>query len=727
MRIAQNVDPKRFIEARQAFAAKNYETTLALLAPMLADENCEEPVLALAANANILNQRFEDALPILLRLRRSHPKNASYARITGQILNRIGASQLQQRRMAEAETTLRQAIAHWPEHVDAHYNLATLLAEVDLHPEALKAWQHLHQMAPEATDVTLELVVSLARNEHLEKARQLLDMIPAIPDNAAVDLRLLLAQALTWTGRAQAAADLVAGMSDDQLAHVRLVEIADEMVNLHELDAARSILDKLLQLSEEGLRSPGLKYLFLKHLMLPPIYRDADDLQRCRIAFTQGLDALEKALASAALDKRCETNLAQLAFSNFHLAYQGRNDRELQQKLGNIMTGLAPRFASRNFSPAQPRTTGPVRVAVVSSHLRESTVGAYFRSWVSMLANAGFEVHAIQIGPIDDAVTQAIGREAHKLLRLNGSADAYAQAISEGGFDVLIYPEIGMTAELLPLAALRLAPVQLCGWGHPVTTGLSTIDGYFTCAEMEPADAVEHYSERLLPLPGLGTDYTRPASVKPLTRTALGLPEQRHLYLLPHSPFKMHPDNDVLWARIAAEDPQAVLIMFRGPRAGMLPPIRERLSKALTTAGADPRRQLSILPMTSRERFLQINHACDVMVDALHWSGGNTSIDALLCGLPVVTCAGEFMRSRQSATMLRRLGLHELICSNPSELVDLAIATASNHSHRTGLSKRIQDNLPSLFDATGVAEALIAHIDQMLDEAGICTSSRVRN
>ncbi len=717
------MDQTRFIEARQAFSRKDYDQTLALLAPMLATGSSEEPLLALAVNASILAERFDDALPVLLRLRRNHPENTSYARITAQVLNRIGTALMRRRRMAEAEAAFLDAISHWPQHIESHYNLATLLAKMDLHQASLQAWQRLHQLAPQAADVTLELVISLARNERHDEASALLDAMPAMPSAAPGHLLLLKAQALAWTGRAQDAAALLATLPTEQGQHSRLLEIADELTNLHELDAARRIFAHLFHLDEHGRRAPGLKYLFFQHLVLPPVYRDLDDLARCRIAFDEGLTRLDEALEHAVSGGRCATDLAQLAFCNFHLAYQGRNDRELQQRLGGLMARLASRFALPGLAPKRPRAPGPVRVGLVSSHLRESTAGAYFRSWIRMLCESGLEVHAFQLGPISDAFTEAVGREANLLHRLQGSVDSHAKAIAEGGFDVLLYPEIGMTADLLPLASLRLAPVQLCAWGHPVTTGLPTIDGYFTCADMEPEDAAEHYSERLLPLPGLGTDYLQPAIPDRSTRAALGLPEQGRLYLLPHAPFKMHPDNDAIWASIAAKDPEAVLIMFRGPRAGMLPPIRRRLSEALAVAGADPQRQLSILPMTSRERFLQINQACDVMVDALHWSGGNTSIDALICGLPVVTCPGRFMRSRQSMAMLRRLGLEELVCSDPADLVDLAVAVASDRSRRARLSNRIRENLPALFDATGVAEALTAHIHRMLDEAGVADPS----
>ena len=43
----------------------------------------------------------------------------------------------------------------------------------------------------------------------------------------------------------------------------------------------------------------------------------------------------------------------------------------------------------------------------------------------------------------------------------------------------------------------------LTAWGHPMTSGLPTIDAFLSADAMEPPDAQDHYSEELVRLPGL--------------------------------------------------------------------------------------------------------------------------------------------------------------------------------------------------------------------------------
>src|SRR3974390_3029008 len=88
--------------------------------------------------------------------------------------------------------------------------------------------------------------------------------------------------------------------------------------------------------------------------------------------------------------------------------------------------------------------------------------------------------------------------------------------------------------------------------------------------------------------------------------------------------------------------------------------------------------------------YLQLNACCDVMLDTLHWSGGNTSLDAIASGLPIVTLPGAFMRGRQSAGMLAMLGGEELVARDAVSYVETAVAIAKDRARRDALSQRIK-------------------------------------
>jgi CRISPR-associated protein Csy1 len=259
--------------------------------------------------------------------------------------------------------------------------------------------------------------------------------------------------------------------------------------------------------------------------------------------------------------------------------------------------------------------------------------------------------------------------------------------------------------------------VQVCAWGHPSTTGLPTVDAFLSCARMEPDDAAAHYTEQLRVLPGLGTRYPPPPVPAPASRVQLGLPEGRPLYLVPQSLFKLHPHNDAVLADIVEKDTNALLVLFAGSERGATGSLHRRLAAALRNIGAQPEKHLLFLAQRTREDYLRVNLACDVMVDSLHWSGGNTSLDALHCGLPVVTHPGELMRGRQSAAMLEALDCTELVANSARSLAALSVEIANDPERKAGLGKRIREALPHLTESDEPLAALNDTLRQLLDTA----------
>jgi len=255
------------------------------------------------------------------------------------------------------------------------------------------------------------------------------------------------------------------------------------------------------------------------------------------------------------------------------------------------------------------------------------------------------------------------------------------------------------------LAALRLAPRQLAGWGHPVTSGHATIDGFVSCAEMEPPDADAHYVEPLLRLPGIGTSYRRLHVPERPARARFGLPDDRALLLCPQSLFKVHPDNDALFARVLAADRRASLVMFDGRHPRVTDRFMQRIARTFDAHGVSARERLIVLPPFPHEDYLRINLVCDAMVDTLHWSGGNTSLDALACGLPVVTLPGRYMRGRQSAAMLRIAGAGELVARDADDYVRIAARLVDDAAWRASLRETIRGGLDRIFETRAPVDA----------------------
>jgi protein O-GlcNAc transferase len=458
----------------------------------------------------------------------------------------------------------------------------------------------------------------------------------------------------------------------------------------------------------------NLKAALGAHLTLPQHYDSIEHLAATRRDYARGLERLHEAAPHFRFANG-ERALADARWTNFYLAYQGREDRDLQRRYGEFLARVLEPAVPEFFAPPKRRGgRDRIRVGFLSHFFFNCTAGRYFASWITRLDRRRFEtvVYYTNEWVADD--TRAIAAAAGIFRHLPGRPlYTLARHVIADELDILVFPELGMHAETFTLASLRLAPVQCAGWGHPNTTGLPNVDWFISSEPMEPPGAQSHYSERLALLPGLGTHYAVPAGAAASRRADFGIPEDRIAYLVPQSLFKIHPDNDDLIAEVLARDPKSLAVMFASTHDVLTQAFAGRLARSLRKRGMDINERVHFLaPNIPHPSYLGLNRLCDVMLDTLHWSGGNTSLDALASGLPVVTLPGGLMRGRQSQAMLRMLGLEELIASGPADYVDKAIALGGDASRRKALSERIAARRGELFERDDALRALEAFFER---------------
>src|SRR5205085_2453444 len=142
----------------------------------------------------------------------------------------------------------------------------------------------------------------------------------------------------------------------------------------------------------------------------------------------------------------------------------------------------------------------------------------------------------------------------------------------------------------------------------------------------EPTGAERHYSERLVPLPGLGCCYAAPAVVPaPLRREDIGAGASDVLYLCAQSLFKYLPQDDDLLVKIAAAVPRARFVLFSGTLAPVRRLFLDRLTSRFAAAVLDAQKRLIMLPTLTEAGFLGVGRLTDVLLDSIGWSGFNTT------------------------------------------------------------------------------------------------------
>jgi protein O-GlcNAc transferase len=438
------------------------------------------------------------------------------------------------------------------------------------------------------------------------------------------------------------------------------------------------------------------------HLTLPAVYADRAEVLRWREHYAVGLTKL----AAYAPTHWRPDDVLNLTWSNFHLAYQGEDDAPLQRRWAELVSRWLQAATATHADhsgtaiAATPRT-GRIRIGFWSSFLRDCTVGKYFESWITGLPPDAFEVIVFHASFVEDAWVARLRQRVARHIRIVAGPEQHAQMIRAQQLDVLVYPEIGMDAATAVLCCQRLAPLQVALWGHPVTTGSPMIDHYMSVAVMEPTEYAQHYREAVTRMPGLGTCYARPMlsdADAALTRAELGLPMARQLLLLPQSAFKIHPDNDALLGEVLRRCPQADLVLFEDAARANSDAVEQRLAAVMPQFGVDWARRRYWLPRSGHGRYLAVTRSCDLMLDTLHWSGGNTSLDALAMGVPIITLPGAFMRGRQSVGMLQLMGITRTCVASVAEYVDRVAHWLGDPQGLTALRREVLAAADRLFD-----------------------------
>jgi len=394
----------------------------------------------------------------------------------------------------------------------------------------------------------------------------------------------------------------------------------------------------------------------------------------------------------------------------FYLSYQEESNREfLERHRQPGATRLARALPTLRHRPHLRDPARRIRIGIVSAHIFEHSVyHAILRGWLQRLDRSEFELSVFSVGFKQDAVTRGVQTSVeHFDAGMQGPA-AWAKTIIQRELDAIIFPEVGMDPTTLALAHLRMAPRQCAAWGHPDTTGLSTIDYYLSAEAFEPPEADRYYSERLVRLPNLGVFY-EPLDIQPgpIDLADFGV-AAGPVFVCAGTPFKYRPQDDALLVDIARRLRRCTFVFFEHDKRDFTRKLRARLTQVFAEAGLDADAHLVWLPWLPKPAFLGVLNQADVYLDTVGFSGFNTFMQAVEAGLPAVSHEGRFMRGRLGSGILRRLGLTELVATHRQQYVDIAVALGADAGLRNSIRRRLRESAHLAFADAGAAEALAA-------------------
>jgi len=440
---------------------------------------------------------------------------------------------------------------------------------------------------------------------------------------------------------------------------------------------------------------------------IPLVPSSVEEVAAARQAFAAALDPLE-----ADLRRRPGEDPSALigAMQPFYLAYQEEDATEPLRAHGRLCVSLMEAWQRSEPLPLPAARTADrsrLRIGIVSAHIASHSVySAITRGWLLRLDPERFAAEVFHLGSQIDADTATARGLAERFEERPRAMRDWARTLLERRLDVLVYPEIGMDQTTLQLASMRLAPTQLVSWGHPITSGLPTMDYYLSGDAFEPADASRHYTERLVRLPHFGTYFEPPAHEVGTAHEARSDPRSGPVLICAGTPYKYAPEHDAVLVDIARRLRRCQFVFFAHGHGALTRRLIERLRGAFAAHGLDASSFLLVKPWATPAAFESLLRSADLLLDTIGFSGFNTVMRALECGLPVVTCRGRFMRGRLGSGILERLSLPELVAQSPAQYADLVLSLIENPVARSRVRDELPERLPRAYRDQSAVDAL---------------------
>lgn len=655
-----NVGRARLLAGKRAAAQQAFERAGQLQAdhPGLLGE---QALLAVVAGKD------SEALRLLDRVAGQHPRVA-------QAHFELGNRALHRGQLDAAFGHFRRAVEHDARHAAAHANLGAVLKDRRKLPQAVTHLDTALELDPTLAQAAYNLAMIKIDQRQWEPAARLL--------RQSLDVQPKQADAQYWLGNA--------------------------LMGMGNAAEARKAYQAALRIDSHYIQARWGNVM----AQLPAIAGHAGEQEESAAAFARELDK-----ARSWFRTHSPVNAYQAVGSQqpFYLAYIEQDHRAALQAYGDLCTSLMGAWARKIPVPAPaPRQEGKIRIGVISAHIHSHSVWhAVLRGWVEHLDREQFTLELFHVGEDRDAETEWAARQVARLHHGLGDWTAWAQAVSQGRFDVLIYPEIGMDATTVRLCALRLARVQLASWGHPLTTGLPTIDGYISAQAFEQGGSQAHYNERLLALPRLGCAYraygTRP---RPVDLATLGVTPGDRVLLCAGNSFKYAPRDDQLYVEIAHRCQPCKLMFFSGPGDLKARLLQERLRQAFMAAGLDFETSVRFVPWLPQEQFFGLLQQAHVFLDSPGFSGFNTAMQAVECGTPIVAWEGRFMRGRFASGILRELGMPEWIAESHTGFADRVLALCDDAA-RARVQQQLRERRARLFGDKETVDVLATHLREL--------------
>lgn len=665
-------------------------------------------------------------------------------------------------RLQQAVQLFQQILAAEPNHVQAHHELGTLLAQTNELQEAVSHLREANRLDPASAEILNNLGGVQEQLGQVEEAiasyRRAAELAPAqaIPHFNAGNLlfqsgRLdgalaMLRAAATLDPRLQEAWAALGQLhleNNEPAAALGPLRRALELRAGDDVSAARlgDALQRLLRFAEAiAFYEQALKQQSKNQQAWYGLGRALLELGRAAEAVaafgkclelnatdTRAIHDLGKAQFQLGCVERAMANLRkaansgppdvqQSALENLAIIVPGSPDDD-DPSILETRRAWGRCLPTRHASRSTQRRPGPIRIGYASSFFHRPNWMKPVWALINQHDRERFDLHLFSDAPVS-AVHGGYRPHARDHFHdMSGqSNERVADRIIEASIDVLVDLNAYSAPERLGIYSHRPAPVVVGWFNCYATTGLDCFDYLIGDESVVCANEEQHYCELIVRVPysylTFEVDYPVP-NIAPLPMAQSGVVTIGCLA----SQYKLTDQVIAAWSRIMTLCPRARLLIRNGTLGNA--PNQEHLRQRFAVHGIARDRVLLEGPAEHQE-FLRTYDRIDFALDPFPYSGGTTTMEALWQGVPVVTFDAGRWASRTSISLLRAAGLERFIGNDLEDYIAICVRLATSNDTVSSLQNfraTIRDELRQspVCDACGFARSLEEVYVQMVD------------
>jgi protein O-GlcNAc transferase len=598
--------------------------------------------------------RREEALASFNRALQLAPDNAD-------VFNNRGSILLELQRPQEALASLERALQLNPGSVQVLNNQGSALRALQRHTEAMARFEQALALAPDSPELLANYGTTLSDLGRYEQALQCYDR--ALQKLRDPDLLRYRSDALLALGRMEEALAGYEQALQSQPGDVEaLFSAASCLLALNRLESAQEYFRRVCALRPDFPFARGYRMFTGARLC------DWTDAARER------RELLDAVLSGA----RADVPLSFLSVTDSPAA-----------QLQCARTFAEHRYPVLADPPVVSRRTRHerIRLAYVSADLRNHIVSRLLARVFEKHDRLRFEVHAISLRAADN---HPFGRRVHaafdRFTDVSRHSDAEVAALMrELEIDIAI-DLMGFTeGQRMGIFGRRCAPVQVNYLGFPGTVGTTFMDYIIADEYVIPPASRAFYSEKVAYLPGCfhPTDDARVLPAR-CARQDLGLPEDALVCCSLNNSYKYNDTLFDIWARLLLAVPNSVLWLIADE-----PSIEARLRRRAAERGVSAAQLRFSRRVSYEDNIARVRNA-DLFLDTLPFNAGATASDVLWAGVPLLTCSGESFAGRMAGSLLRAVGLEELVTSDLAEYERRALELMRTPSRLVELRRKLE-------------------------------------